>query len=200
MTSDILNHLLASLDPTGERAGLTTAFRSYGEFVYRVLSSYGVDASARDDCVQEVFIVALRRWDNYDPKSSLRSWLYGISRKVASDYRRSRQRRRVREEDGLRPQTRPGAEDAVASLEAARFVHDFCQSLDDDLRDIFVAIELESLSAQETAQSLSVNVNTVYTRLRKVRKLFDRTIDARKQQDPHFQDPAIPPHAGAKNS
>jgi RNA polymerase sigma-70 factor (ECF subfamily) len=164
--------------------GVSTAFRSHGSFVFRVLASFGVDAQARDDCVQEVFIIALRRWDRYDQSTSLRSWLFGIARRVAADYRRARGRRAVREQRGLPPQTRPGADDAVASRQAAAFVRRFCAELEDRLRDVFVAMELEHMTATETAQSLGVNVNTVYTRLRRARQLFVRAVEQNRTRNP----------------
>lgn len=48
--------------------------------------------------------------------------------------------------------------------------------LDDSKRTVFVLSQLEQLSAVEIAEALGENVNTIYSRLRAARALFDAAL------------------------
>ena len=158
---------------------LSAAFRAHAAFVFRVLRSLGVEAQALDDGVQEVFMVAMRRWHTYDARGPVRPWLFGIARRVASHQRRQRRRQLRREASAWSRAPVPSLERGQDRRLAVDFVQDFCATLPDHLRDVFVSMQLEDMTAQETAEVLDVNVNTVYTRLRRARFLFGQAVDER---------------------
>ena len=63
-------------------------FDEHAAYVFRVLRYLGVrDADLQDVC-QEVFITVHRKIDSFEGRSSVRTWLYRISQRAASDYRR----------------------------------------------------------------------------------------------------------------
>jgi len=66
-------------------------------FVYRnvrrLLGAQGVV----DDIVQDVFLVALRRLADFEGRSSFRTWLYAILRRVVSNHRRALRSRGTRD-------------------------------------------------------------------------------------------------------
>lgn len=149
------------------------AYREHHDFVWRILRYFGVPAAALDDKVQDVFLVAYRRWSDLDPTASLRSWLFGIARRVAADLRRSTVRAERRLQAVPAPTPGPGPEQAVAQAEAAAFVESFLSSLDEDKRAVFMLAEIERLSAPEIAEATGAKLNTVYSRLRAARALFE---------------------------
>ena len=109
---------------SGDRAGvraepldLTEAFRAHGRRVFRILRRLGVAEASLDDAVQEVFLVAHRRWSSYDPDASMRSWLFGIARRVASHHHRSRQRAKRHETERPHPPTGITPEDDARRAE-----------------------------------------------------------------------------------
>ena len=55
----------------------------------------------------------------------------------------------------------------------------FLDSLDEDRREVFVLSELEGFSGTEISEALGVNRNTVYTRLRAGRRLFNEMLARR---------------------
>jgi RNA polymerase sigma-70 factor (ECF subfamily) len=61
----------------------------------------------------------------------------------------------------------------VARREAADILDEFLGSLDADKCAVFVLSELEGRRGPEIAQTLQVNLNTVYARLRAARQRFD---------------------------
>jgi len=156
---------------------LDGVFRDHHGFVWRSLFHLGLPRAQVDDAVQDVFLVVYRRLGDYDGRTSMRNWLYGIARRVASQYRRGAERseRRLRV---VRPPAEPVPHDPSESarLEAAELVRVFLDELDDDKREVFLLAELEGMSATEVAETLDLNVNTVYARLRAARLRFEKAV------------------------
>src|SRR5207302_10408961 len=73
---------------------LSEVFRQYAPFVWRALRRLGVPESDVEDVCQEVFVVVHRKLGDFEGRSSLRTWIYGICTRTASDYRRSGRVRR----------------------------------------------------------------------------------------------------------
>jgi RNA polymerase sigma-70 factor (ECF subfamily) len=135
-----------------------------------------VQEAALDDAVQDVFLVVHRRLGDFEGRSSIKSWLFGIARRVAKDHRRRRDRKdrgKVPTDGLVSSQTSP--REQAANAEARRVLHDFLTGLDDDKREVFVLAELEQMSAPEIAEATGANVNTVYSRLRVARQRFEET-------------------------
>jgi RNA polymerase sigma-70 factor (ECF subfamily) len=166
-------------DETGRlRDELHAVYRAHHAFVWRTLLHLGVRSDAVDDGVQMVLLVVHRRLREYDGRASLRNWLYGITRRIASDLRRRGQRhsahlRVVAGEEQLEARISAGLDER---LSAAETVERFLDLLDDDKREVFVLAEVEGMTAPEIAAALDVNVNTVYARWRAARQLFERAV------------------------
>lgn len=149
-------------------------YRNHFDFVFRNLRRMGVPSGATDDALQEVFLVALRRIDDLHEGTSARAWLSAITLRVASTFRRTQRRRRelpALPESELRSPD-AGPFELAARGEAGRVLHAFLEQLDDLNRAIFVMSELEHMTAPEMAHALSMNVNTVYSRVHIARAKF----------------------------
>jgi len=154
-------------------------YAAHFRFVWRTLRALGVPAAATDDAAQDVFLVVHRRLDDYDDRLPIRGWLFGIARNVA---RRHRERARREPPLHLVGEGR-GIDDAMQLREAATFVERFLDTLDDDQRAVFVLAQLEGLTAPEIAESLGVNPNTVYSRLRTARLKFEKAVARQALRD-----------------
>lgn len=108
----------------------------------------------------------------------MRTWLFGIVRNVASNHRRTGQRKGARqleiEADVVSGQPDPieGAQDR----EAAAFVQRFLAGLSERKREVFALAVLEEMSIPEVAEALSIPLNTAYTRLRSARAEFEKAL------------------------
>ncbi len=163
---------------------LAALYREHHGYVARVLRHVGLDPNWVDDAVQDVFLVVYRRLDIFDATRSIRNWLYGIARRVASDYRRGTRR-------GSRPLvlvTDPNALSPALSgvdMELAQVVQQFVDTLDPPKRRVFLLAEVEGMTAPEIAEVEGLNVNTVYARLRAARLAFERMMEERGTAKEH---------------
>jgi RNA polymerase sigma-70 factor (ECF subfamily) len=161
--------LEASASPAALDA-IASAYDEHAPVIFRVLRRFGVPDTALDDAVQDVFLVACRRYAEFEGRSSTRTWLYGIARRVARDHRRSRQRglRETSEIEKLRTTRDPAS--ITESAEAARLLDCALEGMSETLREVYVLLELEELSAPEIARLIDVPLNTVYSRVRLARQ------------------------------
>jgi RNA polymerase sigma-70 factor (ECF subfamily) len=133
-----------------------------------------VAGDALDDATQEVFLVAHRRFNDYQARSSLLTWLCGIAVHIARDFRRLRRHQAIYCE--FESEKWPGFEqDPTARLEQAeqhRIIVRALERLTERQREVLVLMDLRHLSASETAKMVQCNTNTVYMRLKAARRAF----------------------------
>jgi RNA polymerase sigma-70 factor (ECF subfamily) len=163
-----------------QAARFDALYRDHFDFVYRNLRRLGVAEGQVDDALQEVYLVVLRRIAVYEEGTQARAWLYAIAARVASNHRRGERRRGT--PDSLSPEALPhagkGPFERVARHEAREVLHAFLDGLDEAKRHVFVMAELEQMTAPEISETLGVNVNTVYARLRAARRELARLTTA----------------------
>jgi len=159
------------------------AYEAHFDFVWRSARRLGVPEASTDDVVQDVFVTVYRRLGEFEGRSQLRTWIFGILRHTVRDLRRS-QRRKPTEPFTHEPETlADGPHDTAAEREGTRLLHEVLLSLDDDQREVFVLAELEQMSAPEIGVALEVNVNTVYSRLRAARQSFEAALKRLRSRD-----------------
>jgi len=163
-------------DPSTAPPDFQGLFVAHYGFVCRALRSMRVDAASIEDLAQDVFIVLHRRLDDYDPSRDVRSWLWGIARRVANTHARSMTRAQRRLQALPSPEPQRSADDKVELRQRADVVTEFLGSLPPEQREVFVLMELESMSAPEVAEGLGIKLNTVYSRLRTARERFKRVV------------------------
>lgn len=138
------------------------------DFVWRSVRMLRVPADVIDDVVQDVFLVAHRRLEDYEARASVRTWLFAIARRVASAQRRGL-RRRVRlleQVSTVEHESSATPYDLSARSETQRALLAALEQLPEEQRLVFALAELEEMSAPEIASALGVKLNTVYSRLR----------------------------------
>jgi RNA polymerase sigma-70 factor (ECF subfamily) len=154
-------------------------YATHFDFVWRSLKRLGVPEHQLDDATQDVFLVVHRRLRDFEGRSTVKTWLFGIVLRVARTHRRTRLRRPTEplllsNEPAVEVERQPEA--LTEAARAAALVREILEALDDDRRVVFVLAELEQMTAPEIAGCLGVNLNTVYSRLRLARRDFQTAL------------------------
>jgi RNA polymerase sigma-70 factor, ECF subfamily len=175
---------------TGETLDFEAIYDDHFDFVFRNARRLGVPDAHVDDAVQEVFLVVHRRLAEFEGRSSVKTWVFGILARVAADHRRRLRRKspHLRSPGGVvEPDTildeRDGPHETIARAEGVRLLHALLDELDDDKRVVLVLAELEQMTAPEIAESLGCNLNTVYARLRAARREFEQAAQRERARD-----------------
>lgn len=161
------------------------AFELHFPMVWRSLRRLGVPEAALDDAVQDVFLVVHRRWNDFKNQSTRRTWIYGITLRVASEHgrraRREHQRLSTTDPDLVSPESL-GADwqldRSQRQREAGQVLYTALNRLAESDRQILVLVDLEERSVVEAAEVLGVNLNTAYSRLRRARLHFEKALRA----------------------
>jgi len=161
--------IAAPLD-RAEEAGVTfdEVYDHHVAFVWRVLRSLGVPPAQLEDAAQDVFVVVHRRLGDFEGRSAITTWLFGITRKVAAKHRK---RAPLAGPPSELMSTADPFRDA-ARAEAAAQVAAILDRMDDDKRIVFALVELEHQSVADVARMLGINSNTASSRLRLARGEF----------------------------
>ncbi|MGQ0506918.1 MAG: RNA polymerase sigma factor [Myxococcaceae bacterium] len=152
-------------------------------YVWQSLRRLGVREKDLEDLAHDVFITAYRKWAAYDPARPLRPWLFGICYRLASDFRR--RAHHTRELGVEAPEVAdgvPGADDSLSAEEDRQLLLRALEALDEGKRAVFVMHELNGHTMPEIAETLTIPLNTAYSRLRLARGEVTRSVKALVQQ------------------
>ncbi len=154
-------------------------YEAHFDFVWRSARRLGVPVGSADDVVQDTFVVLHRHLSSYDGKTPLRSWIFGILRRVVGDHRRRYRRKDAacvphpeESERAIASSAPPPSAEAERS-EALALLETLLSELDENKRELLVLAELEEMTVPEIAALLGLNVNTAYARLRAARRDFE---------------------------
>ncbi len=157
----------------GDPLAAAALVRATQSDVWRLCAALG-DRDTADDLTQETFLRAFGSLHRFEGRSSLRTWLLAIARRVCADAVRARRRRRlslVRDDadlEALSAAATPGdaVDDAVARGVG---VTDLLSRLDPDRREAFVLTQLLGLSYAEAAEVAGCPVGTIRSRVARAR-------------------------------
>lgn len=140
------------------------------------------DRSAAEDVVQESFLTAYRRLDDFDPSRDFGAWIRGITRNLTMAENRKSARVRIMDLDILQNTIEDNfaRHDSASStpwkdrLEALKRC---LEKADAGLRRIIQLYYAENIRADEIASSIGISVDTVWQRLSRGRKSLKLCID-----------------------
>jgi RNA polymerase sigma-70 factor (ECF subfamily) len=151
-------------------------FREHAPFVWRALRRLGVSEADADDVCQEVFVVVHRKLPEFEGRSSLRTWIYGICVRTASSHRRLARHREVATEELPETPTTDGPHEQLARNQALRALDRALGELDEDKRVVFVLYEIEELTMAEVVEVVGCPLQTAYSRLHAARDRVQKAL------------------------
>ncbi len=165
-------------------------YREHFRFVWRTAKRLGIDEAFLDDLVQETFLVVHRRLGDFEGRSSTKTWLYGIVRRVVADHRRTLRRKPTHggtagegDVDALHDASARAPDACLEQAEQVSLLRRLLSELDDDKREAFILAEFEGMTMAEIAEALDVNPNTISSRLRAARREFEEALERATQDE-----------------
>jgi RNA polymerase sigma-70 factor (ECF subfamily) len=159
---------LAAAAVDGDPLAAAALVRATQSDVWRLCAALG-DRQSADDLTQETYLRAFGSLHRFEGRSSLRTWLLSIARRVCADAVRSRRRRRltlVREDAELEAL---GSGDDADRVGEGAAVADLLARLDPDRREAFVLTQLLGLPYAEAAEVAGCPMGTIRSRVARAR-------------------------------
>jgi RNA polymerase sigma-70 factor (ECF subfamily) len=169
--------MLAMAAGRGDGAAATELIRATQRDVMRFLAPLTASADV-EDLTQETFLRALRGLPEFAGRSSVRTWLFSIARRVAADHvRRATRRPRV----AAVPDWQATA-DAAGAADGPRFDEHHALTallfaLPAERREAFVATQMLGLSYAEAAEVCECPVGTIRSRVARAREDLVMALD-----------------------
>jgi RNA polymerase sigma-70 factor (ECF subfamily) len=142
----------------GSQAALSELFDRYRVPLFAFFCRRLLNRERAEDLTQETFLAIMRGRSRYEPRASVRTYLYGIALNLVFAERR-KQSKTDRSVAGQASRV-PGG-----NIELDVLVRDAIAQLDTSEREIIMLREYEQLSYGEISDVLKLPVNTVRTRL-----------------------------------
>jgi RNA polymerase sigma factor (sigma-70 family) len=165
----------------GDNAALEELFNRHGDDVFRVLDRLAhVERQDLEDMVQATFVGVKRAAGQFDCRSTVKTWIFGIALNVARNNVRHQVRQRRAMEtvaetdtfrDGRGPEERASHRQLIVRLEAA------FDALPPDLRTVFTLCDLEGLRGVDVARILKIPQGTVWRRLHDARTRLRKLVE-----------------------
>ncbi|MDR7330790.1 RNA polymerase sigma factor [Corynebacterium guangdongense] len=166
----------------GDRAALTEFIRATQDDVWRLLAHLAGRELA-DDLTQETYLRVMSALPRFAARSSARTWLLSLARRVWVDnirHERARPRKSVTEYDDAASETTVAGADPAAWADwmDARALID---ALPSERREALILTQILGYTYEEAARIAGVRVGTIRSRVARARK---EIIDATEDQSP----------------
>jgi RNA polymerase sigma-70 factor (ECF subfamily) len=173
----------------GDEAAVRDLFRRHVDKLYRQAARVlGADDADVEDVVQQAFLAALSGGAKFDGRSSVATWLFGITTRRALDAARSRWRRqrwnRLAEGFGLAQQA-PAPD---RGLELQSEAEAMLAGLVPEQRLVFLLHDVEGYTFAEIAGMTGIGISSLHARLVSARKKLDRLAEERGQVSERGED------------
>ncbi|OBC08440.1 RNA polymerase subunit sigma [Mycobacterium sp. 852013-50091_SCH5140682] len=172
---DQITHLAKSAG-RGDQAALSQFIEATQRDVWRTVA-YLADPGSADDLTQETFLRAIRALPRFSGRSSARTWLLSIARRVVVDqirYNTSRPRTvHVVELDDV-----AGAAGRGARIENMVEIRMLLADLDADRREALILTQVIGMSYAEAAEVCGCPVGTIRSRVARARDDLMRAANA----------------------
>ncbi len=154
------------------------AMDEHGDYLKHLIYTYVKDIQKAEDIVQEVLIKFYRSLDQFEGRSSIKTYLYRIAVNECQNYLKSWHVRMFDVTEKMKLwKSRASAESELIDREKHQSVADLVNRLPVKYREVIWLYYYVDLSVSEIAEVINCSTNTVKTRLARGRKLAKMTIE-----------------------
>jgi RNA polymerase sigma-70 factor (ECF subfamily) len=179
---------LARLCVRRDREAVRHVVTSNNQRLFRAAWSILKDRAEAEEAVQAGYLSAFSALDKFEGRSSLSTWLTRIVINEALGRLRTQRRRREQlESEGVtlmesyrerlaQASAEPAPDVTVAREQLRSLIEKAVAGLSDNFRSVFVLLEIEGLSIEDTAEALGIPPATVKTRLHRARAKLQQAL------------------------
>ncbi len=168
----------------------------YSDFLYRYAYSRVNDQTMAEDLVQETFLSALKAYDNFDGKSSERTWFVSILKHKIIDYYRKKSRTAKYFQD---PGVNEGAddyddngywrlehapadwgnhpEDVLHQKEFMLILRECISALPEKIAAVFTLREMEEIDSKDICKELDITSSNLWVILHRARNQLRKCLE-----------------------
>lgn len=157
----------------GDTEAFEAIYRAISNFVYRVALRITNNHDDAEDVTQDVFIKIYQNLNNFQFRSSFKTWAYRITVNAAINACKGTGRgfdRRDEDTTVMNQDASAMTETDMDKKDTEKLIASLLKILNPDQRACIVLREIEGLNYQEISEVLSVNINTVRSRLKRARE------------------------------
>lgn len=173
-------YIKRSIDNKVDRAlVLEMIMDEYGTVLKRLIYSYVKDWNAASDLTQDTFITVYEKLENFQQRSSFKTWIFTIAINKSKDYLKSWHYRNLVMNEKiflLKKDRVKGPEAAFLEQDEHHELLKTIESLTVKYREVFLLHYYQDFSLAEISEALNIPISTVKTRLyrgqEKVRKIL----------------------------
>ncbi|PSL36182.1 RNA polymerase sigma-70 factor (ECF subfamily) [Planomicrobium soli] len=178
MCSAVRNHIEKSLN----EEQLKHVMDHHGEYLLRLAYLYVKDWPAAEDILQEVFLTYYQKADQFEQRSSLKTYLTKITINKCHDYLRSWKNKRslFSEAIGNLISSSKSPEEAVEQQMGQTSLMREVLELPTKYREVLLLFYYQEFTSKEISQLLDCPENTVKTRLKRAKALLRDQVDPRE--------------------
>lgn len=169
--------LIARLQKRDE-AAFEELIRQYEKRVYTLCFRMCGNSEDAEEAAQDAFLALWRGIDRFRQESSLSTWIYRLATNACIDTlrRRKKQSGSVSLDDEElfvdAVDTSPQPQETVEQREAQKLLQEGLSALPEEYRKVLILREIEGLSYTEIAESASIELGTVKSRISRGRSLL----------------------------
>lgn len=141
---------------------IETAYRRYGDYIYRYIYGMVQNKAEAEDLLQDTFVKVAK--SDLDKVRNMKSWLITVARNTVYDHWRKESKWKF--VDLFKPFPRKREEDLDLRMDIEKGIHE----LSPKLREVFILREINQLSYDEISNILDIELGTVKSRLNRARK------------------------------
>jgi len=179
----------------GSRAAFEELFARYRKPLNGFFGRRLNNSERADDLTQETFLAVIRAVSRYEPRASVRTYLYGIALKLVAAERRKVFRNSAWSSALGLGTTEPNTD---RTPDTVLWVRQALERLDASDREILMLREYEQLSYSDIAELLRIPVNTVRSRLFRSRLALKDYLESEAKTNPGLRASGAEPRLGRR--